>query len=89
METILCRLPNYLGDTCMCLPALQLLAASGYTPSLVGRSWAGDLLAGLGWRFDPIEGKLFNDISRVRRYPPRHSLSEFSEFRVAFPDGLK
>lgn len=66
METILCRLPNYLGDTCMCLPALQLLAASGYTPSLVGRSWAGDLLAGLGWRFDPIEGKLFNDISRVR-----------------------
>ena len=56
MTTVLCRLPNHVGDCCMCMPALRLLQASGYTPALVGKRWAGDLVAGMGWRFDPIEG---------------------------------
>lgn len=50
----------------MCLPALRLLAASGFTPALVGKRWAEDLLAGMGWRFDPIEGKVSEDLSRIR-----------------------
>lgn len=50
----------------MCLPALRLLAASGFTPALVGKRWAEDLLAGMGWRFDPIEGKVPEDLSRIR-----------------------
>lgn len=66
MPTVLCRLPNHVGDCCMCLPALRLLAASGFTPALVGMRWAEDLLAGMGWRFDPIEGKVSEDLSRIR-----------------------
>ena len=66
MPTVLCRLPNHVGDCCMCLPALRLLEASGYTPALVGKRWAGDLVAGMGWRFDPIEGHFFEDVSRIR-----------------------
>lgn len=66
MPTVLCRLPNHVGDCCMCLPALRLLAASGFTPALVGKRWAEDLLAGMGWRFDPIEGKVSEDLSRIR-----------------------
>ena len=54
MTTVLCRLPNHVGDCCMCMPALRLLQASGFTPALVGKRWAGDLVAGMGWRFDPI-----------------------------------
>ena len=50
----------------MCLPALRPLAASGFTPALVGKRWAEDLLAGMGWRFDPIEGKVSEDLSRIR-----------------------
>ncbi len=50
----------------MCLPALRLLEASGYTPALVGKRWAGDLVAGMGWRFDPIEGHVTEDLSRIR-----------------------
>lgn len=50
----------------MCLPALRLLAASGFTPALVGKRWAEDLLAGMGWRFDPIEGQVSADLSRIR-----------------------
>jgi heptosyltransferase II len=55
----------------MTLPALRLLEASGYTPMLTGKRWAEDLMAGMGWRFDPIEGHLTDDISHVR-YLSRH-----------------
>ncbi len=66
MPTVLCRLPNHVGDCCMCLPALRLLEASGFTPALVGKRWAEDLMAGMGWRFDPIEGHVTEDLSRIR-----------------------
>ena len=66
MTTVLCRLPNHVGDCCMCMPALRLLQASGFTPALVGKRWAGDLVAGMGWRFDPIEGHFFDDVTRIR-----------------------
>ena len=66
MPTVLCRLPNHVGDCCMCLPALRLLQASGYEPALVGKRWAEDLMAGMGWRFDPIEGHVSEDLSRIR-----------------------
>ena len=50
----------------MCLPALRLLEASGFTPALVGKRWAEDLMSGMGWRFDPIEGHVTEDINRIR-----------------------
>lgn len=50
----------------MTLPALRLIEASGYNIALLGKRWAGDLMAGMGWRFDPIEGHLSEDLSRIR-----------------------
>ncbi len=50
----------------MTLPALKLLEDSGYTPMLVGKRWAEDLFAGTGYRFDPIEGHVTEDITRIR-----------------------
>jgi len=42
------RLPNWVGDVCMALPAVAALCAS--RPCVVlGRGWAVDLLAGMGW----------------------------------------
>jgi len=43
------RLPNHLGDACMALPALELLAARGHAPTLAGQSWAADLFAAYPW----------------------------------------
>ena len=71
MPNILCRLPNHVGDCCMTLPALKLLEASGFTPMLVGKRWAEDLMSGMGWRFDPIEGHVTEDLTRIR-YLSRH-----------------
>ncbi len=63
---VLCRLPNHVGDCCMALPGLRLLEASGLTPVLTGKRWAEDLLAGTNWRFEPIEGHITEDFSRIR-----------------------
>lgn len=65
MPNVLCRLPNHVGDCCMTLPALRLLEASGFTPMLTGKRWAEDLMSGMGWRFDPIEGHVTEDLHRI------------------------
>jgi heptosyltransferase-2 len=46
---LIVRLPNHLGDACMALPALELLAARGSNLVLAGRPWAADLFAGYPW----------------------------------------
>lgn len=66
MSIVLCRLPNHVGDCCMCLPALRLLDASEFRPALIGKRWAEDLMAGMGWRFDPIEGHVMEDVGRIK-----------------------
>ena len=66
MPNVLCRLPNHVGDCCMTLSALRLLEASGFTPMLTGKRWAEDLMSGMGWRFDPIEGHVTEDLHRIR-----------------------
>lgn len=88
MPTVLCRLPNHVGDCCMCLPALRLLAASGFTPALVGKRWAEDLLAGMGWRFDPIEGKVSEDLSRIRYLAGNANASQGLLFPNSFGSAL-
>ena len=41
------RLPNWVGDVCMTLPALALLVQHGFVIRALGKGWAVDLLAGL------------------------------------------
>jgi len=50
VRTLLVRLPNWVGDVCMALPALSALEAAGIRPVLAGRGWAIDLLAAHGWQ---------------------------------------
>ena len=58
---VICRVPNHIGDCCMTLPALRLLEASGFEPYLVGKRFTENLMVGMGWKFQAIEGKLFKD----------------------------
>ena len=50
MSPLFVRLPNHLGDACMSVPALDLLAAHDFALTLVGRAWAPDLFAAYPWR---------------------------------------
>jgi heptosyltransferase II len=49
LKPLIVRLPNHLGDACMALPALDLLAGRGFALTLVGRAWAKDLFAAYAW----------------------------------------
>jgi heptosyltransferase-2 len=46
---LLVRLCNWVGEVVLSLPALRLLADSGYELELIGGSWAASLLEGHGW----------------------------------------
>ena len=46
MQPVLVRLPNWVGDVVMALPAIQHLTDHGFQPRLVGKRWASALLAG-------------------------------------------
>ncbi|MDE2147715.1 MAG: glycosyltransferase family 9 protein [Burkholderiales bacterium] len=47
---LIVRIRNWVGDVVVGLPALRLLQAQGYAPTLVARGqWAPALLAGEGW----------------------------------------
>jgi heptosyltransferase-2 len=56
MSALFVRLPNHLGDACMTVPALDLLAAHGFALTLVGRGWARDLFAAYPWRTLALTG---------------------------------
>ena len=46
---LIVRLRNWVGDVVLGVPALQLLHSHGFELQLVGKAWAGALLAGQGW----------------------------------------
>ena len=49
VKPLIVRLPNHLGDACMALPALEMLADRGLALTLVGRAWAKDLFSAHPW----------------------------------------
>ncbi len=51
VKALIVRLPNHLGDACMALPALELLANHGFALTLAGRTWAKDLFSAYPWTF--------------------------------------
>ena len=60
------RLPNWVGDVCMSLPALHLLQKAGLPLTLCARPWARDLLAGLpAHDFVPLCGRVREDRAAV------------------------
>jgi heptosyltransferase-2 len=66
MQSLVVRLPNHLGDACMALPALDCLAASGWTLTVAGRAWAGDLLAAYPWNFIALPAARSDSMAALR-----------------------
>jgi len=60
------RLPNWVGDVCMTLPALNALAAAGWDLRCFGRGWARDLLAGHGFVVTPLPRGVFAGATAMR-----------------------
>jgi heptosyltransferase-2 len=69
MRPVIVRLPNWVGDVVMAMPALSHLTQAGFTPMLVGRAWARTLLAAYGWEIHPRAASLR---ARVRQLHELH-----------------
>ncbi len=66
---VLVRLPNWVGDVCMSLPVLHLLADSGVPYVICARAWAEDLLASMPIKgFIPMKGKAWEDARAIRAW---------------------
>lgn len=65
-EVLAVRLPNWLGDACMALPALARLRAAGFALACFGKGWARDLLAGEADRVERLPGGLLADAAAIR-----------------------
>lgn len=88
---LIVRLPNHLGDACMSLPALELLAARGHALTLVGRPWAQDLFAAYPWPIVPLprerRARIETLRNRFKRGTPAllltNSIGSALDFRLA------
>jgi heptosyltransferase-2 len=88
-DPLLVRLPNWVGDVCMALPALRALDDAGFALTLAGRGWVADLLAGHGWPLVRLPAGLREAARALRAPGVRHgllltnSLSSALAFRLA------
>jgi heptosyltransferase-2 len=71
---LIIRLPNWVGDVCMALPTLRILAAHGIPLHLVGRGWAADLLAGHGWSVSTLPKPLLQARRHLKTLGPTRGL---------------
>lgn len=66
---IYARLPNWVGDVCMCLPSLDALLHTGLDVVACARPWAKDLLAAYPLRgFVPMLGHWRSDGAALRHF---------------------
>jgi heptosyltransferase-2 len=80
VETLAVRLPNWLGDACMALPALARLRAAGFRLACFGRGWAADLLAAESDQVVKLPGGLRADVAAIRAVGARRG--------VIFPNSI-
>ena len=64
---LIVRLRNWVGDVTLGLPLLQRLAQAGFELTLLGKGWAGDLLAGQGWPVHVLPKTALERIRLVRQ----------------------
>lgn len=61
------RLRNWVGDVVLSVPTLQRLQAAGFELHLIGKGWAGDLLAGFGWTVHKLPAGHWDRLWQLRQ----------------------
>jgi ADP-heptose:LPS heptosyltransferase len=77
------------GDVTLAVPLLQRLADAGHGLQLVGKGWAGDLLAGQGWPVHPLPAGLPERVRLLRRLKAESGLGALSGIQaLCLPDSF-
>lgn len=82
---LIVRLRNWVGDVVLSVPTLQRLQASGFELHLVGKGWAGDLLAGFGWPVHKLPSGHFERLSQLRQLKRSLSAGGRCPLGLTFP----
>lgn len=85
--SLIVRLPNWVGDVIMALPALHALKACGIELSLVGKPWIVELLAACDMSLFPLATGFLAKRNQLATIPTAHTLlltNSFSSALVAF-----
>ncbi len=64
---LIVRLRNWVGDVTLAVPTLRRLEAAGFDLQLIGKGWAGELLAGHGWAVHALPKTVSERIALLRR----------------------
>lgn len=67
LRPLVVRLRNWVGDVTLSVPLLQRLQDNGHALQLIGKGWAGELLAGQGWPVHPQPGTLAARVALLMR----------------------
>ena len=62
---LIVRTCNWVGETVLSIPAINLLSEHGYSPQLVGKRWTESLLAGHSWPIAVRPGSLRDNIAQL------------------------
>ncbi len=89
MPSLLVRLPNHLGDACMTLPALRLLAGHGFEPTLAGRGWAQALFAAYPWPVITLPALRAERLRALRAWQRMHARAGGLLFTNSFSTALE
>jgi heptosyltransferase-2 len=83
---IFIRLPNWIGDVCMCLPVLDLLDKAGLSYIVCARGWAKSLLTGLKTAgFIEMTDSLKQNVRVLRQWRREHPTHQIG---LLMPDSL-
>lgn len=82
---LIVRLRNWVGDVVLSVPTLQRLQASGFELHLVGKGWAGDLLAGFGWQVHKLPARHFERLGQLQQLRRALSSAGRRPVGLAFP----
>lgn len=82
---LMVRLPNWVGDVIMALPALTALKACGIDLKLLGKPWARELLSGTNLPAISLEQNLWQTARKIARIKSfKHLLLLTNSFSSAF-----
>jgi heptosyltransferase-2 len=74
MPRLAVRLPNWVGDVVMALPALDYLRSRGFSLHCLGRPWAGELLEPFPDAFSAVPGGFLGETRRLRETGAKRGL---------------